>query len=96
MVKYWGTTGWELLAPLPGTCRRVAAAHVLQLLFHDLVVCTNAAPFGFLQEQRAVNVAAQVKEFADPMMAHPDSWFFLQAISVAAGIAQPARATSSE
>ena len=31
-----------------------------------------------------VNVVAQVKEFADPAMAHPDSWFFLQAISVAA------------
>ena len=31
-----------------------------------------------------VNVAAQVKEMALPEMAHPDSWYFLQAISVAA------------
>jgi len=31
-----------------------------------------------------VNVAAQVKDFALPHMAHPDSWHFLQAISVAA------------
>ena len=31
-----------------------------------------------------VNVAAQVKDFALPEMAHPDSWHFLQAISVAA------------
>ncbi len=31
-----------------------------------------------------VNVAAQVKDFALPEMAHPESWFFLQAISVAA------------
>ncbi|MBT8398836.1 MAG: sodium:proton antiporter [Rhodothermia bacterium] len=31
-----------------------------------------------------VSVAAQVKEFALPEMAHPESWFFLQAISVAA------------
>lgn len=31
-----------------------------------------------------VDVAAQVKDFALPEVAHPDSWFFLQAISVAA------------
>ncbi|MEX0746595.1 MAG: sodium:proton antiporter, partial [Rhodothermales bacterium] len=31
-----------------------------------------------------VNEASQVIEFALPEMAHPDSWFFLQAISVAA------------
>jgi Na+/H+ antiporter NhaD/arsenite permease-like protein len=31
-----------------------------------------------------VNIAAQVKDFALPEVAHPDSWFFLQAISVAA------------
>lgn len=31
-----------------------------------------------------VNVAAQVAEFADPALVHPDSWHFLQAISVAA------------
>ncbi len=31
-----------------------------------------------------ISVAEQVKEFADPLLAHPDSWFFLQAISVAA------------
>jgi Na+/H+ antiporter NhaD/arsenite permease-like protein len=31
-----------------------------------------------------VNSAAAVRDFALPEMAHPDSWFFLQAISVAA------------
>ena len=31
-----------------------------------------------------VNVVAQVKEFAEPALADPESWFFLQAISVAA------------